>query len=122
MTAVLEVMEELVSRLTDLSCLEERVSLAELERNRRERREARWGNMRGQVRSGHLTILTGGVWRDGRLWWRNQERPEDQGGVSSRSDCRGMSKLSFLLLRLRYAVNIDSLQINIVFTSTYILL
>ena len=55
MTAVLEVTEVLVSRLTDLSCLEERVSLAELERNRRERREARWGNMRGQVRSGQVT-------------------------------------------------------------------
>ena len=76
----------------------------------------------GQVRSGHMTLLTGGVWRDGRLWWRNQERPEDPGGVPSRSDSRGMSQLPILLLRLRYLVN-SSLRINIVvkLTSTCIL-
>ena len=63
MTAVLEVTEVLVSRLTDLSCLEERVSLAELERNRRERREARWANSQrsGQVTSRYLQGGFGGT-------------------------------------------------------------
>ena len=99
MTAGLEVMEVLVSRLTDLSCLEERASLAEQGRSPREPREARW-ELRGEASQGRsdLTLLTGGLRRDGRLWWRNQGRPEDSGGISSRSDSRGMSQLSILLL------------------------
>ena len=72
MTAVLEVMEVLVSRLTDLSCLEERASLAEQGRSPREPGEVRW-ELRGEASRGRsdLSLLTGGVWRDGRLWWRN---------------------------------------------------
>ena len=107
MTAGLEVMEVLVSLPTDLSCLEERASLAEQGRSPREPREARW-ELRGEASQGRsdLALLTGGLRRDGRLWWRNQGRPEDSGGIPSRSDSRGMSQLSILLLRLRYAVNI----------------
>ena len=116
MTAGLEVTVGLVSRLTGLSCLEERASLAELGRNRMVPREARWDNMTAQLSSRYVMILTGGVWRDGRLWWRNQERTEEKGGVSSRSDSRGMSQLSILLLRQRYVVNIC--HINIVVIST----
>ena len=44
MTAGPEVMEVLVSRLTDLCCLEERARLAELGSSHREPREARWDN------------------------------------------------------------------------------
>ena len=62
MTAVMEVMEVRGSRLTDLSCLEERASLAEQGRSHREPGEARWDKMRGEVRSGQVTsrYLQGG--------------------------------------------------------------
>ena len=116
-TAVMEELEARGSRLTDLSCLEERASLAEPGRSPREPREARW-ELRGEASQGRsdLALLTGGLRRDGRLWWRNQGRPEDSGGIPSRSDSRGMSQLSILLLRRRYAVN-NSHFINFVLTN-----
>ena len=46
----MEVMEVRGSRLTDLSCLEERASLAEQGRSHREPGEDRWDKMRGEVR------------------------------------------------------------------------
>ena len=115
-TAVMEELEARGSRLTDLSCLEERASLVEQGRSPREPGEVRW-ELRGEASRARsdLSLLTGGVWRDGRLWWRNQGRPEDSGGISSRSDSRGMSQLSILLLRRRYAVN-NSHFINMVLT------
>ena len=57
MTAGLEVMEVLVSRLTDLCCLEERARLAELGRNHREPREARWDN--NDTQSAPNTLVMG---------------------------------------------------------------
>ena len=58
-TAVMEELEARGSRLTDLSCLEERASLVELGSSRREPREARWDNMTGQVSSTHDTYRGG---------------------------------------------------------------
>ena len=114
-----EVLEGRASRLTDLSCLEVPASQAEQGRNLREPGEARWDKTSRQVTSPHLSILTGGVWRGGRLWWRNQGRAEDQSGIPSGSDSRGVPQLSILLLRLRYAVNIRCHHINIVLTELY---